>query len=132
MLPAFVVPELKVRESGVSHPFPLGVQRPQTIFLTLGITHILEQQSLDVSLYGSADGQHWDPRPLLSFSQKFYCGTYRMLLDLEAHPAVRFLRAHWRVNRWGRGEQQPLFGFYLHAEEAQAQQAAPRLMTTTA
>jgi hypothetical protein len=132
MLPAFVVPELKVRESGVSHPFALPAHRPETIFLTLGITHILEQQSLDVSLHGSVDALHWDPRPLLSFSQKFYCGTYRMLLDLDAHPDIRFLRAQWRVNRWGRGDLQPLFGFYLHAEEAHAHATPARLMTTSA
>lgn len=132
MLPAFVVPELKVRESGVSHPFPLPAQCPETIFLTLGITHILEQQSLDVSVQGSVDGLHWDARPLLSFSQKFYCGTYRMLLELAAHAGLRFLRAQWRVNRWGHGGPQPLFGFYLHAEEAHAHSTAPRLMTTSA
>lgn len=127
MLPAFVVPETKVRESGVSRRLDLTEPRPSSIFLTLGITHILEQQSLDVSVYGSADGEHWESRPLLAFSQKFYCGTYQMLLDLDTRPEIRYLRAQWRVNRWGRGDLQPLFAFYLHAEDAQA-----RAMTRTA
>jgi len=132
MLPAFLVPDTKVRESGVSSPLDLSAPRFQAIFLTLGITHILEQQSLDVSVYGSVDGGHWDSRPLLSFSQKFYCGTYQMLLDLDTRPEIRFLRAQWRVNRWGRGDLQPMFGFYLHAEDARARIAAPRVMTRTA
>lgn len=132
MLPAFLVPETKVRESGVSSSFDLLAPRPQAIFLTLGITHILEQQSLDVSISGSADGEHWDSRPLLSFSQKFYCGTYQMLLDLDTRPDIRFLRAQWRVNRWGRRDLQPLFGFYLHAEDASVRVSAPQVMARTA
>ena len=132
MLPAFLVPETKVRESGVSSPLDLGAPRPQAIFVTLGITHILEQQSLDVCIAGSIDGDHWESRPLLSFSQKFYCGTYQMLLDLDLRPEIRFLRAQWRVNRWGRGDVQPLFGFYLHAEDASVRIAAPRVMTRSA
>lgn len=131
MLPAFLVPETKVRESGVSSALDLSAPRPQAIFLTLGITHILEQQSLDVCINGSVDGEHWDSRPLLAFSQKFYCGTYQMLLDLDTRPEIRFLRAQWRVNRWGRGDQ-PLFGFYLHAEDAGVRLAAPQVMTRTA
>ena len=56
-------------------------------------------------------------RPLVSFPQKFYCGTYQIELDLSAHPDVAHLRTQWKVSRWGRGAPEPLFGFYLFAQE---------------
>src|ERR1039458_1760348 len=58
----------------------------------------------------------WGAKPLVSFPQKFYCGTYQIVLELGDHPAVRFLRAKWLVNRWGKGEPKPLFTLYLVAE----------------
>ena len=85
--------------------------------ITLGITRIIEQESLDVSVWGSADGTEWGAKPLLAFPQKFYCGTYQAVLDLTRLPDVKVLRAQWKVNRWGRGEPKPLFGFYLFAQE---------------
>jgi hypothetical protein len=35
------------------------------------------------------------------------------LLDLTAHPEVKFVRAHWDVARWGRGTETPMFEFSL-------------------
>jgi hypothetical protein len=29
---------------------------------------------------------------------------------------VKFLRAKWQVNRWGKGDPRPLFGVYLFAQ----------------
>jgi hypothetical protein len=40
-----------------------------------------------------------------------------MLLDLSRWREIRYLRAEWRMSRWGSGEITPLFGFYLSAEE---------------
>jgi hypothetical protein len=40
--------------------------------LTLAITNIIEQESLDVGIYGSADGATWDAKPIVAFPQKFY------------------------------------------------------------
>src|SRR5271155_1317504 len=72
--------------------------------LTLEITNIIEQESLEVSIYGSSDGAAWGgAKPLAAFPQKFYCGESPLLLDLKAHPDARFVRAHWEVARWGRG-----------------------------
>jgi len=60
---------------------------------------------------------NWGTKPLVSFPQKFYCGTYQIELDLSAHPEVAHLRTQWKVSRWGRGAPEPLFGFYLFAQE---------------
>ena len=86
------------------------------ILLTLGITRIIEQQSLDVSVWGSPDGKEWGAKPLISFPQKFYCGTYQILLDLTQNPDIKFLRAKWQAARWGKGDPKPLFGIYLFAQ----------------
>lgn len=83
----------------------------------MNITRILEQQALDVSVFGSADGQAWEQKAVAAFPQKFYRGEHPLLLDLRQQPEVRFLRAHWEVNRWGRGPETPMFQFELRVRE---------------
>jgi hypothetical protein len=85
--------------------------------LTLSITNIIEQESLEVSIHGSADGTTWNPKPVVTFPQKFYAGETPLLLDLTAHSDVKFVRAHWEVARWGRGTETPMFEFSLRLKE---------------
>jgi hypothetical protein len=120
MLPAFLVPELEIRENGNGPALELGAAAGGLLTVTLGIHRIIEQESLDLSIHGSEDGVQWMPKPLLAFPQKFYCGVYSRVLDLSNHPGVKYLRAEWKVNRWGRGEQKPLFGIYVFAEPLKA------------
>jgi hypothetical protein len=89
----------------------------RVFLLSLDITNILEQQSLDVSVYGSADGAVWGTKPLIAFPQKFYRGQHPLLLNLITAAEVKFLRAHWEVNRWGRGTEVPIFEFNLAIRE---------------
>jgi hypothetical protein len=121
MVPAFLFPESIAREDGHGAETPLDDSRGRPLLLTLGITRVLEQESLDVSIWGSADGQRW--QPLTSFPQKCYCGIYSLMLDLSPRREIRYLRAHWRMSRWGGGDSKPLAGFYLLAEEAKMQVA---------
>ena len=121
MLRNFLLPESIARADGTGPEFELGPNRGKLLVLTLGITRIIEQESLDVSIWGSADGHAW--QPLASFPQKFYCGTYSLMLDLSRCREIRYLRAHWRMSRWGGGGSKPLFGFYLFAEQAKMQVA---------
>ena len=115
MLPQFLLPETTVREAGQSPEIDLGEPQAGTLILTLGITRIIEQESIDLSIWGSADGVDFGSKPLAAFPQKFYCGTYQLALDLTGTP-VKFLRAKWHVNRWGKGDPKPLFGVYLFAQ----------------
>ena len=117
MLPEFLLPETTIREAGAGPEIALGEQHGGMLILTLGITRIIEQESLDVSICGSTDGKDWSAKPIVTFPQKFYCGTYQILMELSAHASVRFLRAKWQVNRWGKGDPKPLFGIYLFAQE---------------
>jgi len=121
MLPVFLLPETTVREAGNGSELNLGESQGRTVLLTLGITRIIEQESLDVSIFGSADGNEWGTKALISFPQKFYCGTYQILLDLTQHPGVKFLRVKWNAQRWGKGDTKPLFGFYVFAQEMRQQ-----------
>ena len=124
MLPQFLLPETTVREAGAGPNLSLGDQQGQTLILTLGITRIIEQESIDVSIWGSADGSDWGTKPLTAFPQKFYCGTYQILLDLSEHAEVKHLRAKWTVNRWGKGDSTPLFTIYLFVQAMQQRLAA--------
>jgi hypothetical protein len=89
----------------------------RVFLLTLTITNIIEQESLDVMIYGSPDGATWSPKSIHSFSQKFYRGQHPLVLDLTEHPDVKFVRAHWEVNRWGRGTETPMFEFGVSIRE---------------
>jgi len=91
------------------------------VFLvTLSITKIIEQESLDVSIFGSADGTTWSAKSIAAFPQKFYCEESPLLLDLTAHPDVKLVRAHWEVARWGRGTETPMFEFGVTMREVPA------------
>jgi hypothetical protein len=117
VLSAFLVPETVVREEGASPALDVGSSQGKLLTLSLGITRIIEQESLDVSIWGSADQTNWGAKPLAAFPQKFYCGVYELSLNLASHPEVRFLRAQWKAERWGRGTPAPLFGIYIVAQE---------------
>lgn len=81
--------------------------------MILGITHALEQQSLEVDLVASDDGVNWHAWPVFSFPPKYYCGTYEASLSQLRH---RFLKPVWRASRWARNGDKPFFRFYLLAQ----------------
>jgi hypothetical protein len=95
----------------------IGGAASRVFLLTLEITKIIEQESLDLGIHGSADGATWGAKPLVSYPQKFYCGQSPLLLDLTAHPDVKFVRAHWDPARWGRGVETPMFEFGVRLKE---------------
>jgi hypothetical protein len=92
----------------------------RVFLVTLAITKIIEQESLDLSVYGSADGATWGAKSIAALPQKFYCEEAPLLLDLTAQPDVKFLRAHWEVARWGRGTETPMFEFGATLKEVPA------------
>jgi len=120
MLRNFLLPESIARADGIGPEIELGAKRGKLLVLTLGITRILEQESLEVTVCGSADGEIWDGKPLAKFPPKFYCGLYSILLNLGSRADVKFLRIHWKMSRWSKRESVPMFGFYVYAEESGA------------
>ncbi len=95
----------------------IGASVNRVFLLTLDITNIIEQESFELSIFGSEDGASWDPKPLVSYPQEFYRGEYPLILDLTGHPEVKFIRSHWEVARWGRGAETPMFEFGLRLKE---------------
>jgi hypothetical protein len=120
MLRNFLLPESIARADGTGPEIELGSKRGKLLVLTLGITRILEQESLEIAVWGSPDGERWDSKPLAKFPPKFYCGLYSILLNLGSQPDVRLLRIHWKMSRWSKRESVPMFGFYVYAEESGA------------
>ena len=113
MVSNFLVEETAVRESGESQVFDCGEPANLNLILTLGITHALEQESIEIEVFGSKDGVKWRETPLLSVPPKYYCGTYEMNLPCQG---FRFFKAAWRVKRWGRSEARPFFRFYIFGQ----------------
>ena len=93
----------------------------RVFLVTLSITRIIEQESLDVSIFGSSDGAAWEPKSLAAFPQKFYTEESPLLLDLSATPSIKFVRAHWEVARWGRGTETAMFEFSVTIKEVPSQ-----------
>jgi hypothetical protein len=117
----FLVPEKTViGAKGDGPALDVSAAASRVFLLTLDITNIIEQEALDVCIFGSADGTTWGAKALTAFPQKFYRGEHPLLLDLSGHAEVKFVRAHWEVNRWGRGTETPMFEFHLAIREVPA------------
>jgi hypothetical protein len=111
---AFLLPETTVNADGTGPDLDLG-EGVGGVLLTLGVSDVIEQESLLVSIYGSSDGLDWSVDPVAQFPQKFYTGVSAVFLNAGAR-SVRFLQARWKTDRWGRGTKTPMFRFYLVAE----------------
>ena len=113
----YLLPETVTHQDGCGPELNLH-RGGRPLLLHLGITRILEDESLDVSIWGSEDRRQW--RKLAAFPQKFYCGDYYLTLDLSRYPEIKHLRAQWKMNCRRPGcERNLLFGFHLTAEQAQ-------------
>lgn len=118
MMEAFLVPEkTTINAKGDGPALDVSRAEGRIFLLTLAITDIIEQESLDVSIYGSADGATWDAKPIVAFPQKFYREEVPLLLNLTARPDIKFIRAHWEAARWGRGSEIPMFEFHVTLRE---------------
>lgn len=118
---ALVAEKTVVTAKGDSAAVDVSGSGQRYFLLTLDITRIIEQESLEISIAGSTDGAAWEPKPVATFPQRFYTGQYPLLLDLSRHPNLKFIRAHWEVARWGRGTETPMFEFGLQLKEIPAE-----------
>jgi hypothetical protein len=110
----------RVTANGDGAPQEISGSTTRTFLCTLEITEQIEQESLDVSIWGSQDGQNWGAKPLLKLPQCFYRGQTRQVLDLALRPEVKFIRARWELVRWGRVAPAPMFVIGLGLEEVPA------------
>lgn len=118
MLQTFLVPEKTVVSAKGDGPaIDIRGAEGRVFLLTLEITEIIEQESIDVSILVSKDGVNWEAKPVVAFPQKFYREEAPLLLNLTGRPDLNFIRAHWEVNRWGRGTVTPMFEFSVQLRE---------------
>jgi hypothetical protein len=110
-----LLPGTVARLNGTGAEIALASDRGKPLLLTLEVNRIVEQESLEVSIWGSPDRQIWTR--LSVFPRKDYCGSYAQMLDLSMYPDIEFLRTDWKVIRWGSGETTPLFEFSVSAQE---------------
>ncbi len=115
--PKYLVPQCQERNDGVGSIIELGDLRGKLLVVTLGINVVVEQEGLEISIWGSAEGSDWGVKPLLMFPQKSYCGVYATILNLTKKPAIRFLRVQWTMSRRAEQSSDLLFGFYVSLEE---------------
>jgi hypothetical protein len=113
-----VEPSTVVETSGAGPVFELGPLAGILVLVILRITEIIEQESLHVSIQGSEDGKTWSAKALFWFPQVFYNGTTPAALDLSQRPEIKYVRAHWEVNRWGRGYPRPHFTMSIEVQPA--------------
>ena len=117
---ALVPAQTAVSAKGDGPAVDVGGAASRVFLVTLAITKIIEQESLDLSIFGSPDGATWGAKSIAAFPQKFYCEESPLLLDLTAHADVKFVRAHWECARWGRGTETPMFEFGVMLKEVPA------------
>jgi hypothetical protein len=121
-----LVPALtKVTASGDGAKFEVSGSATRTFLVALTIYEQIEQESFDLSIWGSADGENFGAKPLLKLPQRFYRGETRLVLDLTSRPEVKFIRARWDLARWGRVAPEPMFVIGVRLEEIAAFPSRP-------
>ena len=112
-----------LKENGHGPAVDIRASQSRTFFCVMNITDQIEQESLDVSIWGSADGENWGTHPILKLPQQFYRGETRAVLDLTLVPEINFIRAAWELVRWGRVAPLPMFVLGLRVTEIPAMPA---------
>jgi hypothetical protein len=109
-----------LQENGHGDAVDIRASATHTFYCLMQIRDQIEQESVDVSIWGSVDGENWGTHPLLKLPQQFYRGETRAVLELMLVPEVNFIRAGWDLNRWGRVAPLPMFVLGLHLSEIPA------------
>jgi len=113
-----LIPEnTRMEANGEGAAFDISASATRTFLCRLTVTEQIEQESLDVSIWGSADGETWSKKPLLMLPQQFYRGSTKLILDLSLRAETKFIRARWELFRWGRVAPTPMFVAGLELEQ---------------
>src|SRR5579871_1033203 len=115
-----IAPATLLQENGHGEAVDVRASATRTFYCSMLIREQIEQESVDVAIWGSADGENWGTQPLLKLPQQFYRGETRAVLELTLVPEVNFIRAAWDLNRWGRVAPLPMFVLGLHLAEVPA------------
>jgi hypothetical protein len=120
-----------LQENGNGAAVDIRSSATRTFYCVMQIGDQIEQESADVAIWGSPDGENWGAHPLLKLPQQFYRGETRAVLELTLVPQVNFIRAGWELNRWGRVAPLPMFVLGVHLSEIPAMPSrVPQLHTS--
>ena len=72
-------PGTKLTANGEGESYEISSSGTRTFMCWIEITDQIEQESVDVSVYGSEDGHAWGKMPLLKMPQRFYRGDTRQM-----------------------------------------------------
>src|SRR5260370_17378218 len=82
--PLTLIPQnSRLESNGDGASFDISASATRTFLCLLTVADQIEQESLDVLIYGSADGEKWTSRPLLKLPQQFYPGNTKLVLNLS-------------------------------------------------
>lgn len=109
-------PETEVRGAGHGPVIALGTYKGKPLNVTVQVSQISQNQSLDLEILGSADGDSW--LRLAVFPHRFYCGHYQYQLNLQAHPEIAFLRIGYQLKNWAPSRGSTVSSFAVHCEPA--------------
>jgi hypothetical protein len=115
-----IAPGTLVKENGFSAAVDIRTSQTRTFFCEMNIVDQIEQESVDVAIWGSQDGENWGTHPIQKLPQQFYRGETRAVLDLTLAPEANFIRAGWELARWGRVAPTPMFVLGLRVTEIPA------------
>jgi hypothetical protein len=115
-----IPPGTRLTANGEGQSFEISASQSRTFLCSMEITDQMEQESVDISVWGSADGQDFGKMPLLKMPQRFYRGETRQVLDLSLKPEIGFIRAKYELTRWGRVAPHPMFVLGFRAIEIPA------------
>lgn len=120
----------RLTANGEGQRYEIAASATRTFICAMNITEQIEQESVDISVWGSPDGEAWGKMPLLKMPQRFYRGETRQILDLTMKPEIKFLRAKWDLARWGRVAPLPMFVLGFSLTEIPAFTQSPALSQT--
>jgi hypothetical protein len=115
-----IAPGSRLTKDGEGATFDLAESATRTFLCVMEITAQVEQESVEISVWGSEDGASWGKTPLLIMPQQFYRGRTSQILDVSLRPEIRFIRARWKLTRWGRVSPHPMFQLGFTATEIPA------------
>jgi hypothetical protein len=114
----FIPAGTRLTHDGESAPHDLAASATRTFLCKMEIIAQIEQESVEISVWGSEDGgSTWGKTPLLIMPQRFYKGENSQILDLSQRPEIRHIRARWKLTRWGRVTPHPMFELGFAATE---------------
>ncbi len=126
-----IAPDTRLVSNGSGPAMDIRTSATRTFYCVMLITDQIEQESVDVLIWGSGDGENWGTQPFLRLPQRFYRGETRAVLELVHSPEVNFIRASWELNRWGRVAPVPMFVLGLRLSEIPAMPNRPNPVTVS-